>query len=485
MPVFLDWRSFFVGGEAFLAGILNRRKGKAKEEETPIATGQVYVIPQSEQKISVDTWKTTDLLRELTTTRDKFDAIDLIIDKTPDGKMAYNTYLRIANQGIKVEFFNAGTNRPLKKYDAEWRAFCANMGGNTSNGLDGLVDQLHGSEITHGGMACEVVVAPGANEIQNVIIIDPKTIKEFEWLPNENRYAAYQQGTGGKKVDLYEGNFFWIPHQPKPGHPDGTLQFEPAITTMTEYYQLIRDSLVVLNRIGFPKFDIEIAMEQLLANATPEQLADEKKRKKLIEDTFEVIKRQMNGIDRDSNLIHYDSVKVGVVGGGINGSGIDVRAWFEMLEPLVVNSFQLTPVLLGRLKSGSYSLGTAEYKIVKDTMEVLRRNSKRMIENIANLWARVNGYNVYAVVTHNPIEWQVEKEKYEAELLKMERARRAEEYRWLDHDAAAIIGVENDADAQEPREDLYEYIGNQFVEGAAEQQAQTENNSKESADNEI
>ncbi len=453
-----------------------RDSRKKKDDEEEIRVGQVYAIPQDAKKISIETNKTTDLLQELNSTNDKYDAIDKILEKTPDGKMALNTYLRIANQGVDIQLVNASTGRPLKKYDQELRSFCAHMGGNTADGLDGLIDQLHTSSIAHGGMACEVVVAPGADEIESVIIIDPKTITDFEWLEDKKRYAAYQKGQGANKVDLYDGNFFWIPHQPKPGHPDGTLQFEPAITTMTEYYQLIQDSLVVLNRIGFPKYDVSIDMEKLIESATPEEKSDPKKLNKRINDTFREISSGMRSMSRDSNLVHFNSFTVDVIGGGLNGSGIDVRAWYEMLEPLIVNSFQLTPVLLGRLKSGSYSLGTAEYKIVKDNIEVLRRASKRMLENIINLWARVKGYNVYAVVKHKPIEWQIEKEKFEAQLLKMQRARRAEEYRYVDHEEASLLAMGDEADPQEVNPDLYEYVNKNLsgASGTEEDQKQEE-----------
>ena len=437
-----------------MAFIINKKK-KDKNNDIEIKSGKVYEIPSSDRNITVNTRKTQNVLTELNQTRTNIDAIEYIVDKLPDGKMALNTYLRLANQGFKVEFVNRKNNRPIKKYDAEWRTFCSTIGGNTSSGLDGLIDQLHRSEIIQGGQAVEVVVDKSATEIESVIVIPPKTITKFEWIDSENRWAAYQEGA---KVDLYSGNFFWIPHQPKPGRPEGTLQFEPAIVTMTEFYQLIKDSLVVLNRIGYPKYDIKVLTEKLASTLTPAQKSDPEKLKKAINDIFEEIRSNVSSINLDSSFIHFDSTEVDTVGGGVNGSGIDVRAWFEVLEPLIVNSFQLTPVLMGRLKTGSYSLGTAEYKIVKDNMEVIRRNSKRMVENIANIWARVHGYNIYAVMTHNPIEWEIEKEKLEAHLLKMEKARRAEEYGYVGHDQASTMALGDDADPQPVQLSLYEYI---------------------------
>ena len=104
--------------------------------------------------------------------------------------------------------------------------------------------------------------------------------------------------------------------------------------------------------------------------------------------------------------------------------------------------------MMGRLKSGSYSLGTAEYKMVKDTIEVRRRGSKRMVENVVNIWARVTGKNVRAVATHNPIEWQIIEDKYKAKLLQVSYAKKAEDCGYTDHDAAANMALGEDANAQ-------------------------------------
>lgn len=449
---------------------------KKKDREKAISTRQISVIPSSDKNIFLDNRKTINLLKEICDAPTKFDAVDVIINKTPDGKMAFNTYLRLANQGIEVELKNANTGRVVKKYDAECREFCKNIGKNNSCGLDGLIDQLHASAIARTGMAVEVVVNEDVTDVEEVVIIDPVTITNFEWLPEKKRYAAYQTGITGQKIDLYEGNFFWVPHQPKPGKPNGTLQFEPAIATITEFYQLIQDSMVVLNRIGYPRYKCEIDRAALLESATPAEKSTPEAQAKLFQETFDQVESQMRRMGKDNDLITFDSNKVDLLGGGVNGSGIDVRAWFEVLEPLIVNSFQLTPVLMGRLSSGSYSLGTAEYKIVRDTVDTMRRASKRILEEIINMWARIKGYNVRATVTHNPIDWQTELEKLDVQLKKIEVARRSEEYRWISHDEAAQQATGQEMASEPAQIDMYEYLS---------QKAQSSDNKNDSNDEEI
>ncbi len=454
-----------------MLGKLKLNKASPPEEEKEIHYDRVSVVDQSLQNIYVSHTKTTNLLNELNQTSDTIDAIELIIDNTPDGKMAYNTYLRLANQGFSVVWKNQNTGKTVKKYDAEFRSFCSKMGKNNSSGIDGILDQLHGSSIARGAMAVEVVVSKKANDIEEIVIVDPASITEFKWIDSEQRYAMYQQQSGGAKVDLNEGNFFYIPHEPKPGNPVGTLQFAPAVTTITQYLQLFNDSMTILNRIGYPRYDISIDRKALMESCSDKSAEGQKK---YFNEVFNHVKSTVRGLNMNSDFIHFDEVNISAIGGGVNGAGIDVRAWFEVLEPLITNSFQLTPVLMGRLKGGSYSLGSVEFKIVTDTVDSMRRGSKRILEEIFKLWARVKGYPIYPVVEYYPIDWEKEIEKLNTQLKRMEVNRRAEEYGYIDSDAAArdSMNVENAANANSSG--LYEYLSKNFKE--SETQSSTSNN---------
>lgn len=452
-------------GDCRLA-FLNRKVDK--EHVETISLGQVSSIPLQDRDIFVSVQRTVNLLEKLACEPNKFKAIETLIDETPDGKMAYNNFIRLANQGISIELFNRNTNRRVKRYDTEVRDFCATLGVNNSAGLDGMLDQLHGSSIARGGMACEVVVNSDGTDVEDVLLVDPATFYEYKWIENEHRYAIYQQRDDGKKIDLYEGNFFYVPHQPKAGRPDGTLQFLPAIPTMVQFYQLLADSLRILNRIGYPRYDVSIDEEKLLNSLPPNMKNTMEQQRKAFQQAFNDVQSSLRSIGKDSDLVHFSSNTVTTIGGGVNGSGIDVRAWFEALEPLIVNAFSMTPVLMGRLTSGSYSLGTVEFKIVTDTVDSMRRGSKRIIEQVINLWARVKGYPIYAVVKHNPINWEVQKEKLEVELMQIQKARRAEEYRWISHDQAAMDGVGAEKGEKNESKDLYEYLSHDMREKTQE-----------------
>lgn len=435
---------------------------KKSKEQNPesgeIAVGQVSQIPLRDKDIYISTQRTFNLLEKIACEHDKFKAIDTIITETPDGKQAYNTYLRLANQGITIELFNRKTGKRVKKYDNEVRSFCSKMGVNNSSGLDGVLDQLHGSAIAHGGMACEVIVGEDGTDVEDVVLVDPATFVEYKWIDDEHRYAIYQNREDGKKIDLYDGNFFFVPYQPAVGRPEGTLAFQSAIPTMTQFYQLWNDSAKTMNRVAYPRYNVTIDEEKLLNSLPASCRNSAEEQRKAFNQAFRDVTNSLRSIGKDSDIVHFSSNTIEIIGGGVNGAGIDVRAWFEVLEPLIVNSFNMTPVLMGRLNSGSYSLGTVEFKIVTDTVDSMRRGSKRIVEQIINLWARVKGYNVYAVVNHNPIDWEVMEQKLKVQLMQYEKARKAEEYGWISHDSAAMESVGVEKADNDSSDGVYEYL---------------------------
>ena len=469
-------------GQAFSSAM--NAIGKIGKRGTDIVTKQVTALPSELRSVYPHRTKTTDLLSLIVNTQDKFKCVEIITEQTPDGQQALNTYLRLAHQGVSMKFHNARTGEVTSKYDREARVFCANMNHVSAGGLDALIDQLHESAITRGGMACEVVVAPDAMSIDEVVIVDPSGFS-FEWNDQLRRYEIYQDyyttGRGRDRVDLNTGNFLFIPFQPKVGHPDGKLAFEATIIAIEHYYKLLEDSLTVLNRIGYPRYDVAIDRKALLESALPEEIATPEKIAELFNREFDRIETSMRSIGKDNDILHFDSTKVTPLGAGANGSGIDVRAWFEAFEPMIANAFKLTNVLMNRLDGGSYSLGTVEFRIVTDTVDSMRRSSKRIIEKIMDMWARVNGYNVYCVVEHNPIDWEKELDKIQAQLLNMQKNRRAEEYGWIDHDTAAQNGVGAVNAADDHSAGRYEFLKTQ-AKTAADNKAGSSDGDEDDAD---
>ena len=123
-------------------------------------------------------------------------------------------------------------------------------------------------------------------------------------------------------------------------------------------------------------------------------------------------------------------------------------------------------------------------EILVGKIESMRRSSKRMIENIMNIWARVNGYNISCKVTHNPIDWEKQLDKLEAHIKKIEAYRRMQEYGYIDIDEAArnVANVEK-AEGKQPPDGLYEYL--KHGSGGSDKPVDGENQNKDGTQNDV
>ncbi len=431
------------------------------QKDKDVRRTRVSAISSKDQTVYQSTRISKDILSELTQATDKFKAIDTIVNKTPDGKTALNVYVTFTNRGGEYKFYHPKTGKRNKKPDSDFLKWRERVGFNNGSGLDGIMDILARSAYTRGGMAFEIIVSSDMSTIEDIAVVDPATFESFEWIESEGRYAIYQKREDGKKVDLYSGNFIYFPYQPNVGSPVGTLKFEPAISAMTTYYQHIIDSTVVLNRIGYPKYDVSINAQAVLDSASASEKSTFDDRMNLMNSAFDDTAGNMASIGRDSDIIHFDHTNISTIGGSMS-SGIDVRAWLDVDEPLICNSFCLQPIMMGRQKEGSYALGSATFKAFVDGVESTTKDLKRANEYIANMWARLNGYNVVCEFEATPLDWMKEVDRWEAKLKEQEFFRRSEEYGYIDKDHASVRLHNVEKSTGTTKDDMFEFLQYQY-----------------------
>ena len=81
--------------------------------------------------------------------------------------------------------------------------------------------------------------------------------------------------------------------------------------------------------------------------------------------------------------------------------------------------------------------GSVQMKIVTDMVRSFQNKSKRLIEDIGTLWLQLNGIQGTLKLTHNPIEYQSEIQKWEAQNEKDKHYQTAELQGWINTDEAA------------------------------------------------
>lgn len=392
-----------------------------------------------------------DILGELRRIPDEANAIDFLGKKVPDVSMALWNFLRLANQGHEMKFYDyRDKEKRLPDVEARWREFAARINEISNAGMDGLIDILHQLAFIRGAQALEVEVSKDRTEIVDVHPIIPQTIYwELEERNGRKVFIPYQQQFMGK-VSLEKGkaNFFWVPTDPDPGDPRGNLILSPVLQAVDFQIQTLLDLQAVLHHQGWPRNDIKIILERVM-NAMPQEVkASAKAQKEWLRQKWEEIVNTMNNLEPDDDYIHWDDIEINMNQGGNVGRGLDVRAVAELVDVQTISGTKQMGVFMNRTGAGvTETFSTVQFRIFTSGLKSVQRGSKRIIEEVARLWLRVSGVQAIPHFEHNAIDWRSELDVIKVKLMQEEFWAIAQLMGWVDEDKAAqeVTGVEKAA----------------------------------------
>lgn len=390
-------------------------------------TGIPTTIPGFKGRVS-------DLLSALQRESDAYRAIALITEQHPDAAQAVGSYVRLANNGHTMEIFYPGSEKQNPEAEARWREFSQRASETNTKGFDGLIDQFHDSQVRFSGIGTELTVSRRVRDVDAIHPILPQWITwEYE---DDDRWHAYQQ-QGMKKVEITGPNFFWIALDNNVGMPTGKLMFLPSLLAVERQLQFFDDLSAVLRRAGYPRNDLAIDRAAVMAGMPPSIKAGGViEQSKYLDDVLQDAVASMRRLLPTDDYIHYDSIVFNKTQGE-NSRTIDARSYLEIIDPQLLNGFQIPGIMLNRTSGITETWGTVQFKIMVMTIQSVQRGSKRLSEQICQFWMRVNGIQGTCRFTHNPVDWEAEAQRAGVALKKQELHRRAEEYGWEDKQMAA------------------------------------------------
>lgn len=178
---------------------------RSRDKPTNVPVGRATSVNRYSQYLSPYRSRSADLLKELRVIPTEEDAIEFIVKKTSDASMAVWNFVRLANQGHEMKFYDLKGNEISIP---EWREFTARINPISNAGLDGLIDLWHKNAVMYGNQMCEAVVNKNWTDIEDVYVIDPRSI-HWKWEErNGEKVAIPYQYNDTKKVDLSKANFF-------------------------------------------------------------------------------------------------------------------------------------------------------------------------------------------------------------------------------------------------------------------------------------
>lgn len=421
------------------------KNNKAPQTEMEVNTGprvssSGFNIGESASQESI----TASLLEDLRNETDIGKQIEIIANRDPDVSMAIFAFQRLSYQGVEIEITDLNGER-LPDAEALFREECKSWNTVSNDGLDGIIDNLHKNGFLYNIMMIEVVAGQGSeNTFEGIYIIDPR---EIEWTLEEREgkqvWIPYQN-QNGDKVDLTTGNVFWIVVNPNMDSPIGAYLLESAVSAVDYKLQTLSDSSAVLRHNGYPYNVWSINKERLIKSLPASYQANNDRINEAISNAMNMAKNAAYSREVTQDIIVTDDIEIGKSSNSSAGSSIDVRAWMEAVDVQLMNGVKSLGILLNRSQGTTETWGSVQMKVITEMAKSFQRKSKRLIEQVGAIWLQLNGIQGYFKLIHNPIDYQSEIQKWEAQNKKTEHYIDVQNQGWLSADDAAkeAIGAE-------------------------------------------
>lgn len=389
-------------------------------------------------------YQASALLTELRSKNNVGEQIEVIVAKDPDVSQAVWAFQRLCMQGIKIEIHDLNGKR-LPEAESLFNYQCRFWNRLGEDGLDGIIDNLHKVGLLYNVMMVEVVVGNvNENTFSGIYIIDPRTLEwTLEKREGVEKWIPYQDQEG-QKVDLTKGNVFWVIVNPDIANPAGPYLLESAVPAVDYKLQTIKDSSAVLRRQGYPYNIFTINKERVVNSLPASQRNDKKAVREAIRDAVNLASNVAVNREPTQDIVVTDDIEVERSSSASAGSSIDARSWFETIDVQMLNGCKTLGFLMNRNSGTTESWGTVQMKVITDMVKSFQNKSKRLVEDIGAIWLQLNGIQGTLKVTHNPLDYQSEKQKWDAQIQKDSHFEKAEQQGWINTDEAAqgALGVE-------------------------------------------
>lgn len=381
--------------------------------------------------------QTTALLADLRSKTSIGEQIETIVARDPDVSQSVWAFQRLCMQGVNIEITDLQGNR-LPEAENLFNVQCRHWNKLGEDGLDGIIDSLHKVGLLYNVMMVEVVVDnKGGNTFSGIYIVDPRTLEwQLEKRDGVEQWIPYQDQQGNK-VDLTKGNVFWVIANPDITKPNGAYLLESAVPAVDYKLQTIRDSSAVLRRQGYPYNVFSINKERVVNSLPASQRNDKNAVNEAIQRAVELASSVAVGREPTQDIVVTDDIEVNRNSNSSAGSSIDTRAWFDTIDIQMLNGCKTLGFLMNRASGQTESWGTVQMKIITDMVKSFQQKSKRLIEDIGAIWLQLNGYQGTLKLTHKPLEYQSEIQKWDAQNKKDEHFKTAEDQGWINIDEAA------------------------------------------------
>lgn len=398
-------------------------------------------------------WSALDLDAQTLSRMSPSRLLELLADLSPEVSKALWDFLRFANAGWTATAMRPsgkmpGTAAHQKALDDFLTVLKDRYGS-----VDVIIGRLFMGAFLRGALFAELVLDDSKTRPLDIATPDPATARWHKTLDPDlgvvNQLGQYQ---GGTFVALDYPTVRYLPVDPFPSRPDGRALAAPALFSAVFQLSMLHDIRRVVQQQGYPRIDIAIILEKLIAAMPPSERSNTAKIKEWVEDTIRDVEEHYSALEPSDAYVHTDDVQVNRPVGTLDTASLGaVATIIEALERMETRGLKTMPLLMATNQSSSETQSTREYEAYIGSIKAIQHLVEGLLEHLLTLALRAQG--IPAIVQWRFAEVRAAELIRDATTESMQIANASAKYAagWIDQETASLEITGHPPDVDAPR----------------------------------
>lgn len=375
-----------------------------------------------------------------------------LADLSPEVSKALWDFLRMINPGFEIEVLTRAGGRRYAKGQAALQPFLELL-ANYHGTLDVLFNKLFLGAWLRGAFLSELVLDEAGRTAIDLAAPDPAVVR-FKRVEDEQRGQIWQLGQyqNGKWVSLEDPTVRHAPIDPLPGAaPYGRALVAPALFAAVFLLSLLHDLRRVVAQQGYPRLDLEIDLERLMAAMPAETEGDPERLAAWVQKAIDDITAMYASLEPDDAYVHTDVVQVKSPVGAINSNGLGaLEGLIRGVERMTIRALKTMPILMGSNEAVAETHARWQWEIQAVGIRSLQHVCENMLSYQFGLALRAGGISAYVRVRFAEVNELTRRSRAETEEIEIRNAARKRNEGWITQDEAAEEITGHKAAAEAP-----------------------------------
>lgn len=397
-------------------------------------------------------WRTLELDANTLDTLSPSELMELLADISPDISRALWDFLRLSNPGWEARALRPGTDELDAAGQAALEAFIGGLGAEYGS-FDVVLNRLFVGAFLRGAFFAELVLDRRGRLPLDLVTPDPVTAR-FRRVDDPDRGPLWRlcQGQGVHIVDLNRPTILYVPVDPLPGSPYGRPLAAPALFSSLFLLGLLHDLRRVVAQQGYPRLDLAVSLERLMAAMPADLEADSEALKNWVAATISEVQAVFNGLQPDDAYIHTDVVTVNRPVGAVDASSLGgVDGLIKSLERMLTRALKTMPLLMADTAGVSEANANRQWEVHAAGIKSLQHLAENLLSRLLTMALQAQGLPATVEFRFAELRAAEMLRDAQTENLQIANARAKYDAGWTSQDEAAEAVTGHAADVPEPR----------------------------------